>query len=75
MDVVIEVKSSIRHYPTRNCHGDCYFFENSATGCRMDWATKKRGPLDGRISEVTYWDPTDKCLGPGRYRLVRVEEE
>lgn len=44
----------------RNC--DLYGHPMSHWGCNAGWATE-----DG--------NPTDKCPGPGRYLLVRVETD
>lgn len=62
MDAVIEIK----HFTIRsNKYGGVYCSSKCQVGaCKCPMATK-RG--------VDYL-PTDKCPGPGRYRLVRVED-
>ena len=71
MDAVIEIAwmrmspplpTRDNHFCSVTCSNWC---GSKFGGCIQSWA--ETTPYD--------WKPTDKCPGPGRYRLVRVEDE
>lgn len=75
MDAVIEIvqtEEDIGNNQTpREWSLDCYLWDEYGEACRVGWHR------ESYEDDGVCWNPvpTDECPGPGRYRLVRVEEE
>lgn len=71
-DAVIEIVQTDQQLgDARECSLDCYLWDEYGEGCRAGW--HRNVYEDDGVCWHTA--PTDKCPAPGRYRLVRVEEE